>query len=67
MGASRVEAVTEVKFASKDLSAYDYVVIKDSDERPKDLPKDDDVTAVHVPWVKDCLITGRLLPFVDDL
>jgi hypothetical protein len=65
MGASRVEAVTEVKFASQDLSAYDYVVIKDYSERPKDLPEDDDVTVVHVPWVKDCLIAGRLLPVID--
>ncbi|KAJ8586088.1 hypothetical protein M405DRAFT_853446 [Rhizopogon salebrosus TDB-379] len=65
MGASRVEAVTEVKFASKDLSAYDYVVIKDYSERPKDLPEDDNVTVVHVPWVKDCLIAGRLLPVID--
>lgn len=64
MGASRVEAVTEVKFATKNLSAYGYVVIKDSSERPKDLPKDG-LTLVHVPWVKDCLITGRLLPIVD--
>jgi hypothetical protein len=65
MGASRVEAVTEVKFASKDLSTYDYVVIKEFYERPKDLPEDDDITVAHVPWVKDCLIAGRLLPFVD--
>ncbi|OAX38923.1 hypothetical protein K503DRAFT_740390 [Rhizopogon vinicolor AM-OR11-026] len=65
MGASRVEAVTEVKFASKDLSAYDYVVIKEFCERPKDLPEDDDITVAHVPWVKDCLIAGRLLPLVD--
>jgi len=61
MGATRVEAVTEVKFASKDLTAYDYIVIKDSNERPKDLDPDD-VKLVHVPWVKDCLIAGKLLP-----
>ena len=65
MGASRVEAVAEVKFASKDLSEYDYIVIKDFSERPKDL-LEDGLTLVHVPWVKDCLIAGRLLP-PDDL
>ncbi|KAG2349778.1 hypothetical protein BDR05DRAFT_253633 [Suillus weaverae] len=59
MGASRVEAVTEVKFASKDLLAYDYVIVKEATDFPKDLQ--DDVTLVHVPWVKDCLISGRLL------
>ncbi|KAG2158219.1 uncharacterized protein EDB93DRAFT_1077479 [Suillus bovinus] len=59
MGASRVEAVTEIKFASKDLPAYDYVVVKEASDFPEDLQ--DDVTLVHVPWVKDCLISGRLL------
>ncbi|KAG1832043.1 hypothetical protein EV424DRAFT_1313201 [Suillus variegatus] len=59
MGASRVEAATEVKFASKDLPAYDYVVVKEATDFPEDLQ--DDVTLVHVPWVKDCLISGRLL------
>jgi hypothetical protein len=59
MGASRVEAVTEAKFASKDLPAYDYVIVKEATDFPKDLQ--DDVTLAHVPWVKDCLISGRLL------
>jgi superfamily I DNA and RNA helicase len=59
MGASRVEAVTEVKFASKDLPVYDYVIVKEATDFPEDLQ--DDVTFVHVPWVKDCLISGRLL------
>lgn len=59
MGASRVEAVTEVKFASKDLPVYDYVIVKEATDFPED--PQDDVTFVHVPWVKDCLISGRLL------
>ncbi|KAG1756675.1 uncharacterized protein EDB91DRAFT_1093869 [Suillus paluster] len=59
MGASQVEAVTEVKVASKELLAYDHVVVKESTERPKDIQ--DDVTLADVPWVKDCLISGRLL------
>ncbi|KAH7919016.1 hypothetical protein BV22DRAFT_1108220 [Leucogyrophana mollusca] len=62
MGASRVEAVFDVKSASsKDLKVFDYVVVKDCDEAGKDL-READVTLVHVPWVKECLIAGRLLP-----
>ncbi|KAG2157211.1 hypothetical protein DEU56DRAFT_722795 [Suillus clintonianus] len=59
MGASRVEAATEVKFASKDLPSYDYVIVKEATDFPKN--PQDGVTLVHVPWVKDCLISGRLL------
>lgn len=54
-----MEAVTEVNFASKDLPEYDYVIVKEATDFPKDLQ--DNVALVHVPWVKDCLISGRLL------
>jgi hypothetical protein len=60
MGASRVEAVTDLKAASGSLSAFDYVVIKDSHDFVPALKSG--VMCVHLPWVKDCLIAGRLLP-----
>ncbi|KDQ60986.1 hypothetical protein JAAARDRAFT_125032 [Jaapia argillacea MUCL 33604] len=60
MGASRVEAVTEAKFASQDLSSYDYVVVKELGDINK--IGNDGVTCVHLSWVKDCLMVGRLLP-----
>ena len=59
MGARRVEAVTELKFASDQPSTFDYVVIKDVDHYVQEL---EDCTAVHLAWVKDCLIAGRRLP-----
>jgi hypothetical protein len=61
MGAKRVEAVSEIKNASdQSLKTFDYVVVKDENEVVYGLPNDS-VTLVHLPWVKDCLIAGRLL------
>jgi hypothetical protein len=61
MGAIRVEAVSEIKYASdQSLKDFDYVVVKDANEIVHGLPNDA-VTLVHLPWVKDCLIAGRLL------
>ncbi|KIM87177.1 hypothetical protein PILCRDRAFT_815647 [Piloderma croceum F 1598] len=61
MGAKRVEAASEIKYASdQSLKSFDYVVVKDADEVVHGL-SDGNVTFVHVPWVKDCLIAGRLL------
>jgi hypothetical protein len=61
MGAERVEAASEIKYASdQSLKSFDYVVVKDADEVVHGL-SNDNVTFVHVPWVKDCLIAGRLL------
>ncbi|KAH7913741.1 hypothetical protein BJ138DRAFT_1133891 [Hygrophoropsis aurantiaca] len=62
MGASRVEAAFDLKSASsKNLQSFDYVVVKDNDEAVENL-RESDVTLVHVPWIKQCLIAGRLLP-----
>ncbi|KAH8116815.1 hypothetical protein DFH11DRAFT_1852350 [Phellopilus nigrolimitatus] len=59
MGAARVEAVADVKHASKkDLTQYDYVVVKEA--LPSPLVQD--ATYVDVTWIKECLIAGRLLP-----
>lgn len=60
MGAKRVEVVTKMDFASSpNLSAYDYVVVKDPHQAPK---TEHEATFVSAQWVKDCLISGRLLP-----
>ncbi|KZT70132.1 hypothetical protein DAEQUDRAFT_668140 [Daedalea quercina L-15889] len=64
MGASSVEAVPEAKYASsKDLSEYDYVVVKDSGDIGRVASG---ANCVPFGWVKDCLIAGRLLPQPDD-
>ncbi|EGN93269.1 hypothetical protein SERLA73DRAFT_189814 [Serpula lacrymans var. lacrymans S7.3] len=61
MGADRVEAVSDIKYASKsDLASFDYVVVKDNGEAGVSL-RQDGVKLVHLSWVKDCLIAGRLL------
>ncbi|KAL6300126.1 hypothetical protein BKA93DRAFT_741041 [Sparassis latifolia] len=62
MGASYVEAVPDVLYASsKDLKVYNYVVVKDAGDAANLLTTAGDVNCVHLPWVKDCLIAGRLL------
>ncbi|KAI0374885.1 hypothetical protein BV20DRAFT_961101 [Pilatotrama ljubarskyi] len=58
MGAKTVEAVTDEKYASRSLDEYDYVVLRDDYEK-RLLDVDH---CVSVSWVKDCLISGRLLP-----
>ncbi|KAI0306486.1 hypothetical protein B0F90DRAFT_1665773 [Multifurca ochricompacta] len=59
MGAARVEAVPELKYASNpDLDDFQYVVVKDLYERPQ-LGRE---KYVSMEWVKDCLIAGRMFP-----
>ena len=59
MGASEVEVVGNVKNASrKDLNTYDYVVTKDTEDRVLSKLK---TTVVSMEWIKQCLISGRLL------
>jgi len=59
MGAARVEAVPELKFASNpDLKGFQYVVVKELHERP---PVGGE-KYVSMEWVKDCLIAGRMFP-----
>lgn len=57
MGAAIVEAVADLKHASRGLDDYDYVVVPDSDF--DQFPNLD--LCVDVNWVKNCLISGRLL------
>ncbi|KAH9935032.1 BRCT domain-containing protein [Fomitopsis serialis] len=60
MGASSVEAVPDVKYASsKDLTEYDYIVVKDRGDIGHVASGSN---CVHFGWVKDCLMAGRLLP-----
>jgi len=64
MGAARVEAVSDIKNAStKDLSRFNYIIVQDSSDLPSGIARDDNLdNIVNVNWVKDCLISGRLLP-----
>lgn len=59
MGAARVEAVPELKYASNpDLKGFQYVVVKELHEQP---PVGGE-KYVSMEWVKDCLIAGRMFP-----
>ena len=64
MGAARVEVVGDVKNAStKDLSRFNYIIVQDLSDLPPGIARDDNLdNIVTVNWVKDCLISGRLLP-----
>ncbi|KAI0831299.1 hypothetical protein BC628DRAFT_1353138 [Trametes gibbosa] len=59
MGAATVEAVVDEKHASRLLHEYNYIVFRDEHDTAR-LP--DVERCVDVNWVKDCLISGRLLP-----
>ena len=65
MGAATVESVTHAKHASQSLQEYDFVLVRESQDidRFRELEQ-----CVDVNWVKDCLISGRLLtlPRVSD-
>jgi hypothetical protein len=63
MGASRVEAVVEAKYAAApDFALYDYIVVKDEQDVLDEDELPEGVHCVHFGWVKDCLIAGRVLP-----
>jgi hypothetical protein len=57
MGASRLEVVSEERYASQKLSEYDYLVVKEDEE----LMQREDVVCVDFAWIKGCLIAGRLI------
>lgn len=59
MGARRVEAISELKYASAPVTEFDFVVIKEAHRYD---PALDNGYTVHWPWVKDCLIASRQLP-----
>ena len=62
MGASRVEAVATFNDASHALDSYDYIVVRDAEEAKKASKARRITNCVAFPWVKECLIAGRLLP-----
>ena len=63
MGATQVEAAADDSFASKRLSDYDYVVLKDTSEFER-YESQSDATLVTYQWVKECLIARQLVPLV---
>ena len=62
MGADRVEAVTELRYAAHKLPDYDYIVIRHASHY---LPEFAECVTVDWAWVKDCLIASRYLPLPD--
>ena len=58
MGAATVESVADLKHASQDPNEYDYIVVPD--QNLSKYSKHENAVDVH--WVKDCLISSRLLP-----
>lgn len=59
MGASKVEAVTDIKqVSSKELRTFDYVIVQDT----ADVHDLRGVTVATVTWIKECLISSRIVP-----
>jgi len=63
MGADQVEAVCELKHASHKITEYDLVLVKDEEEVEKfnAVGKGERPPCVDIPWVKECLVAGKLL------
>jgi hypothetical protein len=59
MGARRVEAVSELRYASAPISEFDLIVIKEAHHYD---PALDNGCTVPWLWVKDCLVASRHLP-----
>ena len=62
MGAASVEAVTDIRYASENISSFNYIVVKEPEKIAAALRDAQDVDIVDVTWIKECLIAGRLLP-----
>lgn len=66
MGADHVEAVCDVKHAQYKTTDYDFVLVRDMGEvRKFNTGKGDPPAWVHIPWVKECLVAGKLLNVPD--
>jgi len=67
MGANHVEAVCDLKHASHKMSEYDLVLVKDAEDVKKfnSVRKGTRPDCVHIPWVKECLVAGKLLDIPD--
>ena len=62
MGAKVVEAVTDPRYASQPLSEYGYIVVREDDVCSKYPQLRGAGRVVSWSWVKECLISSRLLP-----
>ncbi|KAH7889377.1 hypothetical protein F5I97DRAFT_1800278 [Phlebopus sp. FC_14] len=61
MGASKVEAVTDIKLIpASQMKAFNYIIVKDRGDVGGVTASGAEVT--HVNWVKECLISSRVLP-----
>ncbi|KAF9227698.1 hypothetical protein BS17DRAFT_694286 [Gyrodon lividus] len=62
MGAMKVEAVTDAKQVSAGhMQSFNYIIVKEREDLgPVALGKN--VVVGHVNWVKECLISSRILP-----
>lgn len=60
MGAAHVEAVGDPKLVK--LSLFDLVVLKDDEEQKRHTAPLKGANCVCMSWVKECLVTSRLLP-----
>lgn len=67
MGADHVEAVYDEKHAAYKTTEYDLVLVRDVEAVRKfnSTGKGDRPPCVHIPWVKECLIAGKLLDIPD--
>jgi hypothetical protein len=67
MGADHVEAVFDEKHTASKTSKYDFVLVKDAEDVKKfnSTGKGDRPPCVHIPWVKECLVAGKLLDIPD--
>ena len=67
MGADRVEAVCDEKHAASKSFEYDFVLVKDAEDVEKfnSTRKGDRPACVHIPWVKQSLVAGKLLEIPD--
>lgn len=63
MGADQVEAVCDLKDAQHEITDYDFVLVKDLEEVKKfnAATEGERPPCVHIPWVKECLVAGRVL------
>ncbi|THU88413.1 hypothetical protein K435DRAFT_782066 [Dendrothele bispora CBS 962.96] len=60
MGAERVEFAMKWRLASKEKLKCDYIIIGRGNLDAEDIPSNDKVVPWN--WVKQCLISGRMLP-----
>ena len=63
MGAEQVEAVASADHASRQLTHYDFILVKEEEAAQHDLGTAEDIR-VGMKWIKQCLLSHRLHPFL---